>query len=380
MPTWKYYNNEDTTVMQYKTGTRIIITKNILIAFLLICFKTGFSQSDNYKQMRLFNKLWKKVDKHYASFEIKEINWQEAYDKFKPKITPDLTQDQLIDTIELMLQPFNDGHVGVGKLAFFPLRWAKGFSVERESYFYSEFKNDSIRRLLFKATNLTLMKYGFDSLPFGYNLDKNILDFSTSAEIGYIHVSHMEGIGIRKTRILMKDFLKECQGFKAIIIDVRDNKGGLEKIGDQIAGAFINKKLHVSNDYKRLKNSHDSFSKPRPYYCKPISSNPFTGTIIILTNDRTRSAGENFVMSLMNLPNVTIIGDRTEGILGSAKIGFLPYGWIYGATNYKILTPDGINYEDIGIQPDIFMQNKLSDIDQNNDPLIDQAIDIIYKK
>lgn len=354
--------------------------RNIITVFLLICFKIGFSQSDNYKQMRLFNKLWKKIDNHYASFEIKGINWQDSYELFKPKISKELTQEQLMDTLALMLKQFNDGHVGVAKIKPFPLRFTMGFAAERESYFYKEFYNDSLIQALFQTANSTLVGYGFDSLQPGYNNNKNILDFTKSTDIGYIHMSHMEGISARKTRILMKQILQECTGFKGIIIDVRDNKGGLPKVGDQIAGAFLDEKKHVSNDYKRKRKNHNSFSKPKPYYCKPISKNPFIGTIVILTNDRTRSAGDNFVMSLMDLPNVTIIGDRTEGILGEAKIGFLPYGWIYGINNYKILTPDGINYEDIGIPPDIFIQNKLSDIEQNKDPLIDKAIEVIYNQ
>ena len=349
----------------------------ILILILVLIFKIGVSQNDNFKQMRLFEKLWTKIDKNYASFDIKGINWQESYNKFKPKITADLNQDQLIDTIELMLKPLNDGHVGVVKLRFFPLRISKGFSAERESYYYKEFPSDSLRRLLFGATNSTLVQYGFDSLPIGYNFDENILDFSTSDDIGYVHISHMEGISVRKTRSLMIEFLNKCQGFKAIIIDVRDNQGGLQKVCDQITGAFLVNKKHVSNDYKRKRKSHDSFGKPKPYYCKPISDNPFTGTVIILTNDRTRSAGENFVMSMMDLPNVTIIGDRTEGILGEAKIGILPYGWIYAVNNYKILSPDGINYEDIGIPPDYLIQNKISDITHKKDPLIEKAIELI---
>jgi carboxyl-terminal processing protease len=353
---------------------------NILLFSLVLSFKVGLPQNDNCKQMRLFEKLWTKIDENYASFEIKAINWQESYKEFKPKITADLTQEQLIDTIEMMLKPFNDGHVGLVKLKLFPLRIAKGFSAERESFFYNEFPNDSLRTLLFEATNSSLIQYGFDSLPFGYNSDKNILDYSTSNDVGYIHVSHMEGIGIRKTRLLMREFLKKCQGFNAIIIDVRDNQGGLAKVGDQIAGAFLDNKKQVSNDYKRKGKNHDSFSKPKPYYCKQFSKNPFTGTVIILTNDRTRSAGENFVMSLMDLPNVTIIGDRTEGILGEAKIGFLPYGWVYAVNNYKILSPDGINYEDIGIPPDYLIQNKISDISQKKDPLIEKAITLITVK
>lgn len=139
------------------------MTRYKIILLLLICSKIGFSQSDNFKQMRLFNKLWTKIDEHYASFELKGINWQKSYDWIKPKITKDLTQEQLMDTLSLMLRPFNDGHVGISMITLFPLDAPKDFIAERKSQFYSEFPTDSLRDELFGLTNKTLQEYGLIS-------------------------------------------------------------------------------------------------------------------------------------------------------------------------------------------------------------------------
>ncbi|MFW6307794.1 MAG: hypothetical protein ACOC08_04035 [Campylobacterales bacterium] len=149
------------------------MNKFILILLLFFISKDGLSQNDNYKQMRLFNKLWRKIDNNYASFELKGIDWKKAYDDFKPKISPELMQEQLMDTISLMLAPFNDGHVGVSMIKLFPLRAPKDFIAERQSQFYSEFPNDSLRNELFKKTNITLQFNGFKQLSDGYQNDRS---------------------------------------------------------------------------------------------------------------------------------------------------------------------------------------------------------------
>jgi carboxyl-terminal processing protease len=210
------------------------MNKVIWILSLLLISKTGFSQGENYKQMRLFNKLWKKIDENYASFELKGINWKESYNWIKPKITRDLTQEQLMDTLSLMLKPFEDGHVGISMITLFPLDAPRDFIAERQSQFYAEFSSDDLRNELFELTNRTLLDYGFQKLSNGYQKDKSIIDFTKSSSIGYMHISHMERISRRKVKNRMRYIISELSNTKGLIIDVRDNRGGLDNISDLI--------------------------------------------------------------------------------------------------------------------------------------------------
>jgi hypothetical protein len=350
--------------------------KIILTISLMIFFKAGFSQSDNYKQMRLFNKLWGKINNHYASFEIKGVDWQESYDWIKPKISKDLTQEQLMDTISIMLDPLNDGHLGVLKFKFFPLREIKGFSAERESQFHTEFPTDSLQNELFNATSNTLQKYGFQKLESGYQNDNSIIDFVKSENIGYIHISNMEGIKKRKVKNTMKAIVHELSDSDGLIIDVRANNGGFDNICDMITSFFIDSVTVARYEQTRKKKSYNSFTKAKKITIKPQEIT-FTKNIIILTNDRTRSAGEFLVLALKDLHYVTIVGDRTEGILGGTKIGLLPYGWIYALNKWKNTSRNHIWYEDIGIPPDFLILNKAENIENNSDPLIEKAIELI---
>lgn len=266
--------------------------KYTILAFsIFLIFKTGLSQSDNFKQMRLFEKLWTTLDENYPSFEIKGVDWQKMHNQIEPKITSNLTQEQLMDTISLMLKPLNDGHVGVLKFKLFPLREIKGFSAERQSQFYSEFPTDSLQNELFKVTSSTLQKYGFQELKYGYQNDNAIIDFVKSENIGYIHISNMEGISKRKVKSTMKAIVQELSDSDGLIIDVRANNGGFDNICDMIASFCIDSVIVARYEQTRKKKSYNSFTKP-----KKVTINPqkvtFTKNIVILTNDRTRSAGE----------------------------------------------------------------------------------------
>lgn len=351
--------------------------KYIILAFsIFLIFKTGLSQNDNFKQMRLFDKLWTKLDKNYPSFEIKGVDWQEMRNQIKPKITSNLTQEQLMDTISLMLKPLNDGHVGVLKIGFFPLREIKGFSAERQSQFYSEFPTDSLQNELSNVTSSTLQKYGFQKLKSGYQCDNSIIDFVKSENIGYVHISNMEGIKERKVKNTMKGIVKKLSDSDGLIIDVRANNGGFDNICDMITSFCIDSVIVARYEQTRKKKSYNSFTKPKKVTIKPQKLT-FTKNIIILTNDRTRSAGEFLVLALKDLSYVTIVGDRTEGILGGTKIGLLPYGWIYAVNKWKNTSRNQIWYEDIGIPPDFLIQNKIENIETKADPLIEKAIELI---
>lgn len=200
-----------------------------------------------------------------------------------------------------------------------------------------------------------------------------------SNNIGYMHISHMERISKRQVREKMESIVQELSDSKGLIVDVRDNKGGLDNIADLIASYLIDTETVARYEQIRKKDDHNSYTKPEEKKIKPKKLT-FTKRIIILTNDRTRSAGEYFVLTLKDLDYITIVGDRTEGMIGGSKIGLLPYGWIYGVNKWKVTSRNHEWYEDIGIPPDFYIQNEITDLESNFDPVIKKAIDLIGNK
>ncbi|MEL7221232.1 MAG: S41 family peptidase, partial [Bacteroidota bacterium] len=106
----------------------------------------------------------------------------------------------------------------------------------------------------------------------------------------------------------------------------------------------------------------------------------YTGPIVILTSDFTASAAEVFLLLVKDLPNVTIIGDNTEGIFSDMYEFKLPNKWQVSLSHQQYLSKDKMNYEGIGIAPDILIVNRREDLEGRYDPVLKEAINYLRNK
>ena len=60
-----------------------------------------------------FEQLWKIIDEKYCFLESKGIDWKEVYNKYKKKITPGMSNEDLFDQLSHMLYELQDGHVNL---------------------------------------------------------------------------------------------------------------------------------------------------------------------------------------------------------------------------------------------------------------------------
>jgi C-terminal processing protease CtpA/Prc len=81
-------------------------------------------------------------------------------------------------------------------------------------------------------------------------------------------------------------------------------------------------------------------------------------------------AGEAFALAIKQLPQVTIIGDHTNGIFSYELERRLPNGWHYCLSYQKYFSADLVCYEGKGVPADIELFNSKSDIEAGTDPLI----------
>jgi carboxyl-terminal processing protease len=96
----------------------------------------------------------------------------------------------------------------------------------------------------------------------------------------------------------------------------------------------------------------------------------------VLTDRYTISAGERSVMAFKTLPNVTLMGDTTNGAHGTMIGRELANGWFYSLVPQKVELFDGKSYEGIGLAPDIPVKNQLSEIESGTDKILQTAIEI----
>lgn len=147
------------------------------------------------------------------------------------------------------------------------------------------------------------------------------------------------------TRDFMKENHEKLKSRPNIILDLRDNPGGDIDMMVEMSGMFLPKNSKVATDKMRML---DIVYKSKSSYSLSYDK------IIILQNGNSASASENMIAALKdNLPNVTLIGEKTFGKgIGQYTLP-LKRGFAVKATILQWFTPKDLNIQGNGIEPDI---------------------------
>lgn len=190
---------------------------------------------------------------------------------------------------------------------------------------------------------------------------KNMLYLVTDDNIGYIRVENFMGnFAVNEFRTM----LSKTNSTKGIIIDLRNNYGGILTNAVNIADLMIKNEVIVSLEsrggyiFKIYAKPYVSFSR------KPV---------VILTNNSTASSAEILAGALRDDIGAIIVGEQTYGKNTLQKI--IPLQNMTGLvlTNGKYLLPKGEDIHETGIIPDIFIAN----FDNKRDAQLDTAFEVI---
>jgi hypothetical protein len=82
-----------------------------LFIVLFILSVTGSWTQELSKPEKNFEHLWKTMDEEYGIFLPKRVDWDLLYKVYRPKVTPETTDEELFDILAQMLGHLNDNHV-----------------------------------------------------------------------------------------------------------------------------------------------------------------------------------------------------------------------------------------------------------------------------
>jgi C-terminal processing protease CtpA/Prc len=203
-----------------------------------------------------------------------------------------------------------------------------------------------------------------------------ILYGTLKGNVGYILLGGMEeGIDTyEKAFDFLLDYFKDTDG---IIIDIRNNPGGIDQESVYIAGRFA---TETNIGFKfRLKNgpAHDDFTPFYEYEVKPTGKEQYKKKVVVLTHRFSVSAAETFVLAMRSNDRVTIVGDTTSGAFSDMISRELPNGWVYTISIGDWRSSDGTSYEGIGLPPDVVVQNDSTDIANGRDEALEKAISLL---
>src|SRR5262245_36090872 len=130
-----------------------------------------------------FEELWKTFHNRYPFFKLRNVDWNEQYNIYRPKVTKHTSEDELFDILCQMLGPLDDGHVEL-EVEAKEGKKKRYFTPEPVPRFRKEFTKKQIKEL-FKTTGKTLVANGFGPPK---ETQAWMLHYCRSQTFGYIRI------------------------------------------------------------------------------------------------------------------------------------------------------------------------------------------------
>lgn len=191
--------------------------------------------------------------------------------------------------------------------------------------------------------------------------------------IGYIKFSSFDEDTAEDFKNKYEELNK--QGIKSLIIDLRNNGGGIVTEALEIADYFTPKDSILL--YEVDKNNKEEIEKSKN---DAIINMP----VIILTNENTASSSEILAGALKDLGKAKIVGTKTYGKGVIQEVLSLPDGSGIKITSEEYLTPNKTKINKVGIQPDVEVElpetvKNILDVEEKDDTQLQKAIEMLKK-
>jgi len=155
-----------------------------------------------------------------------------------------------------------------------------------------------------------------------------------------------------------------------IILDLRNNPGGYLEVSQDIAGWFLKRGETVTiEDFGKEKEQKiykaEGNAKLLPY------------PMVVLINQGSASASEILAGALRDNRGIKLIGETSFGKGSVQELDSLTGGSSLKITIAKWLTPKGQLIAEKGLEPDIKVGMTDKDFEEDKDPQLDKALEII---
>ena len=166
----------------------------------------------------------------------------------------------------------------------------------------------------------------------------------TADGIGYILIPEFDEVTVSQFEETVDDL--KGQGMKSLILDVRNNPGGLLTSVTAMLDDLVGEELLVTTRSRGGSESRISSDKEKI----------FDGPIAVLTNENSASASEVFAGVLQYYGLGRVVGTTTYG-KGVVQSTFtLRDGSAFKLTTEKYYIAGELDIDGVGIQPDIFVE------------------------
>jgi tricorn protease len=182
----------------------------------------------------------------------------------------------------------------------------------------------------------------------------------SNGDIGYLHIRAMDAPSLRRFQL----DLAANRTKKALIIDQRFNGGG--GIDQELLGILSGRR------YQYTQGRDAGFQQPRPQN--------FYGPMVVMQNERSASDAEMFPAGFKALGLGKTVGVPTMG----AVIGTGSYTLLDGSTirtpGSGVWTAEGINMENYGVPPDVYVDNTPTEFLKGKDTQLEKSVEVLKEQ
>lgn len=335
-----------------------IITAPFLAVYLCVAMTGSCVTEESYNNTNQgnFDALWNTINEHYCFFELKSseygLDWDEVRGRYSNYITSNMNSKQLFEVCGNMLRELRDGHVNL-VAAFNTARYWDWFEQYPSNF------SDSLQR---------------NYLGTDYNYTQGIKYKILQNNIGYIYCPSFEysfGSGN------LSDMLAHLAICSGLIVDIRNNSGGMLTSAQSLAECFINEKTTGGYICHKTGKGRTSFSSPEAITLTPAEGFRWQKPVIVLTNRNCYSAANTFVMYMKSCSQATILGARTGGGCGMPFNSELPNGWLIRFSAVPMYDIN-MNLTETGIEPDVKVNLTTPDWLNGKDTMIEEAFRLLH--
>jgi len=219
--------------------------------------------------------------------------------------------------------------------------WTRDISIEQAV--------DIMRGPRGTPVNLMILREGWDK-PKEFKIIRDVIKVASvksrmfNDSIGYVKIIQFQGQTTEELEKALKDL--EAKGIKKLVLDLRNDPGGLLDASVDVSSKFLPKDSLVVYLQGRQKTDRKDF-------LTTSTETPRNYPIVVLVNTGSASASEIVSGALQDSKRALIVGTQTFG-KGSVQTVFpLEGGGGLRLTTAKYYTPSGRSIQNVGITPDI---------------------------
>ncbi len=225
-----------------------------------------------------------------------------------------------------------------------------------------------------KPVVLTIWREGFQA-PKEFTVVRDVIQVKSvkyrmlDDNYGYIRIAQFQEKTSKDLDNAFKELEKQAKekGMKGLVLDLRNDPGGLLEQAVEVSDRFIEDGLIVYIEGRKKEDSKMKFYAHK-------SNTDYKGPLVVLVNEGSASASEIVAGALQDYKRAIIVGKKTFG-KGSVQTIFpLPDGSAVRLTTAKYYTPKGRSIQGEGVTPDIVVDANVTRSKDRITPLTEKDL------